>query len=36
MTGQVIFLDGGQTVEMSVPIKTPYRRIIKKYTDTSL
>ncbi len=36
MTGQVIFLDGGQTAEMSVPIKTPYRRIIGKYSDTSI
>ncbi len=33
MTGQVIFLDGGQTAEMVVPLKTPYQRIIRKYTD---
>jgi NAD(P)-dependent dehydrogenase (short-subunit alcohol dehydrogenase family) len=36
MTGQVIFLDGGQTSEMSVPIKSSYERKIGKSLEFSI
>ncbi len=36
MTGQVIFLDGGQTSEMSVPIKSSYPRKLGEDPDFSV